>query len=270
MNWFGLNWLDVVLNVAALAIVPGFLAAYGGHLAAEAIGDKKRSRKVKAFFWILFSCGVLITFWQQFRIAQADLARETKETWGEALARRVLFAPPSVPPSPPPKVIITKPDIGMEFVNPSDVAFRMVNLSKKAVLRDPKYWFALVDLDGPRTVATNGGPIPQLLQIPAFADTGDFLKAGQKFLPRPIVSTFPAVQSIVKSKDRIFGSATVSCPDCIRDRHYLVFFVNGSGGWYCEIAKDIPITMGEILTDTEATLLRVVPPERRIPISAAN
>jgi hypothetical protein len=241
MNWFGLDWLDIVINVVALAIVPGILAAFGGHLAAEAIADKKRTFKVKSFFWLLFACGVFITTWQQFRIAQTDFARETKETWIEALARKAMFPPPPVPSAPPSKATIAKPDVGMEFVNPDDVAFRMVNLSKNATLRDPKYVLFLVDLDGPRTVGTKGGSIPQLLPIPAFTDAGDFLKPGQKFLPRPIVSTFPAVQSIVKPKDRIFGSAVVSCPDCIRDRHYLVYFANGSGGWYCEIDvhKDI-------------------------------
>ncbi|MBZ5696456.1 MAG: hypothetical protein LAN36_13990 [Acidobacteriia bacterium] len=266
----GLDWLDMVINVLALAIVPGIIAAYGGHLAAEAIGDRRRGRKVKAFFWILFLVGVLVTFWQQFRIAESDLARETKDTWQQALITKLLFFPPLPPPPTVVGKLVPRPDIGMEFVNPGDVAFRMVNLSKDVVLRDPKYTFVLVDIDGPRTVLKDGTSLPYILPIPAFSDSGDFLKGGQKFIPRPIVSTFPAVQSIVKPNDRIVGTATVSCPDCIRDRRYLVFFVNGSGGWYCEIEKDIPIGMRELLTDAEGTLLKAVPSERRIRIDSAK
>jgi len=97
MDWFGLDWLDIAINVLALAIVPGVLAALGGALAAEAIPDKTRVPRIKGVFWLLFACGVVITFWQQFRIAQADFARETKETWNQAIVTRLLSHPPSPP-----------------------------------------------------------------------------------------------------------------------------------------------------------------------------
>jgi hypothetical protein len=29
VGWLGLNWWDIALNVAVLAVVPGFFAAYG-------------------------------------------------------------------------------------------------------------------------------------------------------------------------------------------------------------------------------------------------
>jgi hypothetical protein len=271
MRWFGLNWLDIFINVLALAIVPGLLAAYGGHLAAEAIEDARRQRNVKMCFWFLFSFGALVTFWQQLRISQSDFARETKESWEDALATRVLFPPPSAP-SASVASPVPRPDIGMEFVNPSDVAFRMVNLSREAILRDPKYAFALLDIDGPRTTLKDGTTAPDVLPIPAFADTGDFLRPGQKFLPRPIVSTFPQVQLIVKPNDRIVGSAVVSCPTCVRDRQYLVYFVNGQGGWYYEISNNpnLRVKTSELFLDPEKALEKIVPPEKRIPIGAAN
>lgn len=93
MHAFGLNLLDILINVAALAIVPGILAALGGHLAAEGIADTGRSRKIKFYFWALFSFGVLVTFWQQFRLAEADQARETREVWNQAVVTRILFRP---------------------------------------------------------------------------------------------------------------------------------------------------------------------------------
>jgi hypothetical protein len=30
MRWFGLNWVDILVNVAVLAIIPLLLAAFGG------------------------------------------------------------------------------------------------------------------------------------------------------------------------------------------------------------------------------------------------
>ena len=227
----------------------------------------------KESFWALFLFGILTTFWQQFRIAQADLARETKDALEDALVRKVLSSPP---PTPPPSVFTTvvptrqeaRPDIGMEFVNPDDVAFRMVNLSN-VVLRDPKYGFALMDLDGHRTTLENGVSLPDILPIPAFVDAGDFLRAKRKFMPRAIVSTFPAVRSAVKPNDRIFGWVTVSCPNCVKDRTYVVFFVNGKGGWYRETSGETKVNFSDILLgDTDRALESLAPSKTRIPITA--
>jgi hypothetical protein len=94
MKWFSLDWLGLILNVFVLAIIPGALAAYGGHLAAEAIGEPKRSRNVKYCFWGLFAFGVLATFWQQFRASESDLDRNTNETWAQTLATSKFLPPP--------------------------------------------------------------------------------------------------------------------------------------------------------------------------------
>ena len=274
MQWFGLNWFDIFLNVLVLAIVPGIVAAYGGHLAAEVVDDAKRRGKIKASFWGLFILGVIFTSWQQLRLAEADLARETKSTWDEALLNRAFFAPglPAPLPLNAPPGHVPKPDIGMEFINPGDVAFRMVNLSN-VTLRDPKYYFVLTDLDAPRTVNINGTMVSQILPIPAFTDAGDFLKPKAKFLGRAIVSTFPAVQSLVKPNDRICGTATVSCPDCLRDRHYFLYFVVGSGGWYYEVPdyalpswpKNRPrVVMGD--EELQKLLQKLAPLDKRIQI----
>lgn len=99
VNWFGLNWTDLILNVFLLAIVPGFLGALGGHLAAEGLQDEKRKRNIKLIFWCMFVVWVIGTIWQQFRAAQSDLAKDTREKWAEALAISK-FPPPSPPVLP--------------------------------------------------------------------------------------------------------------------------------------------------------------------------
>jgi hypothetical protein len=93
----GLNWADFAVNIAVLALLPGFFAAYGGHLAAEAIQDPERQRKVKGIFWLMFAIFVLATGWQQFRVAESDLVKDTKDTWAYSLALKELrpnFTPP--------------------------------------------------------------------------------------------------------------------------------------------------------------------------------
>jgi hypothetical protein len=106
VNWFGLDWESILINTCALALIPLLLAVIGGYLAAEGIADPKRSRWIKLLFWALFVFGVVVTFWQQFRAAQSDQARDTRETWEETLALKQ-FPPLPVPtiervmPSPP-------------------------------------------------------------------------------------------------------------------------------------------------------------------------
>jgi hypothetical protein len=116
MNWLGLDWLGLILAVLVLAIIPGLLAAYGGHIAAEAISDPKRSRNVKYCFWALFLFGVLATSWQQFRSAVADLDRDTKETWAETVV-----ASKFLPPPPPANIERQHPAIPRSYVVLSDI-----------------------------------------------------------------------------------------------------------------------------------------------------
>jgi hypothetical protein len=97
VNWFGLNWTDLLLNVFLLAIVPGFLGALGGHLAAEGLQDEKRRQGIKVILWSMFVVWVLGTIWQQFRVAEFDLEKETRSTWADAEILHS-FMPNTAPP----------------------------------------------------------------------------------------------------------------------------------------------------------------------------
>ncbi|MFZ0419439.1 MAG: hypothetical protein WAM04_15170 [Candidatus Sulfotelmatobacter sp.] len=96
-DWFGLNWTDLILNIILFSVVPGLTGALGGHLAADALQDTKRAPRIKLIFWAMFVVWVMGTIWQQFRIAQVDLARDTRSTWADAMALRS-FAPNTTPP----------------------------------------------------------------------------------------------------------------------------------------------------------------------------
>jgi hypothetical protein len=158
----------------------------------------------------------------------------------------------------------SEPNVGMEFANPQDVSFRIVNLSDVA-LRDPKYTFFLMDFNRPVALG-NGVTAPNILPIPSHADPADFLRPKQKFLYRAIVSSFPAVKAIVKLNDRILGWVAVSCPNCERDRTYIVSFVNGSGGWYGEIPDASVINIPQLFANTDDYLDRLLPVGERIEI----
>lgn len=234
-------------------------------------------------FWIWEWTERLTTF-TKVLVSVAFLALVVFGTWESAMEGLLLQHPlsqdaQSIPPLPrrlippmpsgifpkpqPPE----KPDIGLEFVGPGDVGFRMINLSN-VVLQEPKYTLLLFDLDGPKKSFPNGTAAPEPLPIPTEIEH-DFMRPKDKYLWRPIVSTFPAVQAIVKSGDRIFGLGFVSCPHCIIDRTYWVYFVVGGGGWYSEVAKDrAKIPMGGLLSDTQGTLDNLVPATKRIAIGA--
>lgn len=262
MHWFGLDWWDILINVIVLAIIPGLLAAGGGHLAAEAIPDKTRVPRVKAIFWLLFACGVVITFWQQFRIAQADFARETKETWGEALARKVLFAPPSTPPDTPMIKSVPKPDLNMMIVNPA--APGLVLFTLYAVAKDARANPLLWDIDR-EDKGTDSLFVNQTAKY-------DWIRLEERGGPTGLLHPSD-LTNIVKPGHRIIGYVTVACLNCKRDRQYLTYFVYGSGGWYTEVPggrginpRKIAELIPEIRQGGPEKVLSFIPQSARISI----
>ena len=230
MNWYGLNWADIILNTAVLAIVPLLLAAWGGHLAAKAIDDPKRSRNVKLCFWALFLFGVLATFWQQFRAAESDLAKGTSDTWMFIVATRS-YAPPAAPEcaSKVPASSEPLPELAayLHFgIGKSDILLNVVSVSK-TVSMTPQFSPVLWDLDAdnPRNP----------LQIPGQSEPGGYVKLGDFWGPFSLTSS--STENRVKTGHRIFGFVNVSCPLCASTKVYWVFAVIGERGWYAEANK---------------------------------
>jgi hypothetical protein len=265
VNWYGLNWTDIVINVIALAIVPGLLAAYGGHLAAEAIQDSKRSRRVKLCFWGLFVFGVVVTFGQQLRAAEADLDRDTKNTWAQTLATRQ-FQPPPAP------VIVGpergKPDLGlMFFIHEGALRFNIVNPTSEPAA-NPKYWLAIIDYTN-QYAYPQKPEVMQPLPIPA-QTLQDFATPKLGLGNFEVLSD--AAKAHVKAGDRLFGAAFITCFDCRRPETYWVYWEVGGGGWFSPIKAgtnpklpyyqmhNVP---NEVL---DATLNALVPPKERMPL----
>lgn len=74
MNIAEFPWLDFLLNVGVLAVVPGIVALIGGYLAAKSLPDAefKLKRRTKLWFSALFVVGVAMTAWQQYRVVLTE------------------------------------------------------------------------------------------------------------------------------------------------------------------------------------------------------
>lgn len=74
--------LDFWFPVILLAIVPLGMAAYGGHVAADAHSDKRHRLQVKFTFWGIGVFGLLIAFAYQYRTMKTDAERQTAtQSW---------------------------------------------------------------------------------------------------------------------------------------------------------------------------------------------
>jgi hypothetical protein len=83
-----MNWLDVILSVVLLALVPLGMAAYGGQIAAETLTDPHRRRVVKRKFWWACVLGIVIASASQYRTTKADGERQRKTEKAQEEARK--------------------------------------------------------------------------------------------------------------------------------------------------------------------------------------
>ncbi len=70
-----------------MAIIPFFLAAYGGHVAAEALTDLRARRSAKTKFWGMFAIGVLLATMYQYRTQKADGEKQKRADAAQETAR---------------------------------------------------------------------------------------------------------------------------------------------------------------------------------------
>lgn len=139
------------------------------------------------------------------------------------------------------------PAVGLEFVHKKSVAVYTVNFSN-VVVYDPKYWFALFNIDRPFEKRKHP------LQIPV--SKGDYVRIGDKLGPNAMMS-IAVDKNEVKIGDRILGMAAVTCPKCIT-RRYWIYIQHGQGGWYAEMDDE----------ELQAITLPIFHPSSDIAVSA--
>jgi len=125
------------------------------------------------------------------------------------------------------EVMVTqKPDIALRFVYPESPALVLINNSK-VIAKDIKWTVALWNMDLP----DRNDPLP----IPV--STFDWIKPQSEGGPQNLFGS-ELVAPLLKSGDKLFGSASVSCPECVRGRTYIVYIVWGQGGWFAEVENE--------------------------------
>ena len=117
-----------------------------------------------------------------------------------------------------------KPDISIRLVYPSAPAVYFIN-SSNVILRDYKYWFAIVDLTKSQPAKMDA------LQIPS--ENGDWIRAREKAGPMDI---FSRVAPFLQAGDRLTGYIGVGCPNCKKTRLFWVDIRWQDGGWYAELS----------------------------------
>jgi hypothetical protein len=140
--------------------------------------------------------------------------------------------------TPAPTTVPAHPDVTLRFINPTEPALQLVNQSG-VTARDIKWMVTLWNLDLPNR--TNPLPIPTA----AF----DFIMPHSPGGPQGLFDA-PMVASLLHPGDHLIGSASVSCPDCVRGRTFIVYIILGHDGWFTEVLDKMH---GEVLVPKHPT-----------------
>lgn len=153
------------------------------------------------------------------------------------------------------------PDVSLRFIYSKNPNLVIVNQSD-SIARDMKWMLAIWNMDLP----DRNDPLP----IPI--STFDWLKPHTVSGPLGLFSN-SLVSPLLKPGDHLFGSASISCPNCSRGRTYIVYIIYGKSGWYSEVEGEGSgnlIIPKNFLRNTRETYFREleaqVPQKNRIPI----
>jgi hypothetical protein len=153
-------------------------------------------------------------------------------------------------------------DVTLRFVYVEEPALQLVNKSN-VLARDIKWEVTLWNLDRPIHAPSNP------LQIDN--GFGEWLRPNSSRTKG--LFALPQVKPHVARGDRLLGWASVSCPDCVRTRTFIVYVPLGSRGWFTERSHvpngDIIIPRqlrGEQIEQYLRGLLDQIPGGERTPI----
>ena len=122
------------------------------------------------------------------------------------------------------------PEVALEFEGLSTTSIAVRNIGN-VVVREPKYWVVLFNVDNLHTDKWQNTPA---LQIPA--RTGDYISPNDRWGPNTMIG-LPQVRERVKDSNRLLGWAKATCPEC-KTRSYILSIVVGKSGWYAEFPEE--------------------------------
>jgi hypothetical protein len=120
----------------------------------------------------------------------------------------------------------TPPTEALRFVYQKSPALIPVNQSN-VIAKNIKWTVALWNMDLP----DRDDPLP----IPV--STFDWLRPNDEGGPQNLFDG-PLVAPLLKPGNRLFGSASVICPECTRGRTYILYIVWGESGWFLEVENE--------------------------------
>jgi len=131
---------------------------------------------------------------------------------------------------------IQKPDLPA-------VSFRVINLKSigisasntyNVIAKDVRYDLTAWDLD-----------LDKDDSLCIFSHSEPWIRPGENVYPYSFVAR-KEVAPLVKNGDKLLGLASISCPECIATKSYLVFAINGQGGWFFEYPKGMSPNLPKI------------------------
>lgn len=205
------------MTATIVMLLSGWVFAVGAFTLSELFGGLKvRHRFAVAF---IFAC----------------VAAVVTSTWGV-----FIFKPSETAKAP------ILPDSTIAFGFPESPILLLKNDSD-AIARNIKWTVVLWNLDDPKSYSKPADTdIHEPLQIPV--GTFDFLRPHTSGGPLNLFDG-PMVAPHIRKGDRLFGSASVSCPDCKRGHTYVVSIIYGQSGWYAELPE---VISGDILAPSRA------------------
>jgi pimeloyl-ACP methyl ester carboxylesterase len=126
-----------------------------------------------------------------------------------------------------------KSDVTMRFIYARSPALVLVNPSEK-MAENIKWAVEVWNMDLPG----RNDPLPIPVQ------TFDFIRPHNEGGAQSIFSA-SITAGLVKPGNRLFGSASVDCPDCVQGHTYIVYIVWGEGGWFSEVPDE---KLGRLIT----------------------
>jgi hypothetical protein len=155
-------------------------------------------------------------------------------------------------------VATAKPDVSLRFVYPEAPALILENNSD-IIAKDIKWMVLLFNMDLPDRYE----PLP----IPI--STFDWIAPHSRGGPQGMFGT-ASVSSLLKAGNRLFGSASVTCPTCSPGHTYFVYIEWGKGGWFSEVEAEKAGSPPNFSKESRMAYfdrgLSAVPTSARIPI----
>jgi len=157
----------------------------------------------------------------------------------------------------------TRPEVTLRFIYPKGPALELINQSD-VLAREIKWTVVLWNID---TLSERTDPLPIPVQ------TFDWIRPNQKSGPNGLF-TAPTVKALLTSGNRLFGSTSVICPDCVRGWTYMVYIKWRDGGWYSKVMNEVSgdlivpkkFTAEDVLAFFEDSINNI-PEKDRIPIT---